>query len=187
VRIILDLCGGTGSWSQPYRDAGYDVRLVTLPEHDVRTYRPPVGVHGILAAPPCTEFARVGARWWPGKPRRLLENAIGIVRACLEIVNECQPAWWCMENPIGRIVECVPELGAPVLRCNPCDFGDPWTKRMWLWGNFTAPVPCPVEPVFAEHQPPRRRDRTSMMSSSWREERAKTSSAFARAFFEANP
>lgn len=23
-KIILDLCGGTGSWSRPYREAGYD-------------------------------------------------------------------------------------------------------------------------------------------------------------------
>ncbi len=30
--IILDLCGGTGSWSKPYKDAGYDVRVITLPE-----------------------------------------------------------------------------------------------------------------------------------------------------------
>jgi len=28
-RIILDLCGGTGAWSRPYAEAGYDVRLVT--------------------------------------------------------------------------------------------------------------------------------------------------------------
>lgn len=27
AKIILDLCGGTGSWSKPYRDAGYDVRF----------------------------------------------------------------------------------------------------------------------------------------------------------------
>ena len=25
-KIILDLCGGTGAWSKPYKDAGYDVR-----------------------------------------------------------------------------------------------------------------------------------------------------------------
>lgn len=50
--IILDLCGGTGAWSAPYREAGYDVRLVTLPDTDVRYYRPPQGVHGVLAAPP---------------------------------------------------------------------------------------------------------------------------------------
>ena len=27
-KIILDLCGGTGSWSKPYKDAGYDVKVI---------------------------------------------------------------------------------------------------------------------------------------------------------------
>lgn len=39
-KIILDLCGGTGSWSKPYKEAGYDVRNITLPEFDVLTYEP---------------------------------------------------------------------------------------------------------------------------------------------------
>ena len=52
-RIILDLCGGTGSWSKPYKDAGYDVRVITLPVNDIATYHPPEGVYGVLAAPPC--------------------------------------------------------------------------------------------------------------------------------------
>jgi len=34
--IILDLCGGTGAWSKPYKDAGYDVRVCTLPQVDIR-------------------------------------------------------------------------------------------------------------------------------------------------------
>ena len=34
-KIILDLCGGTGSWSKPYRDAGYDVRVITLPRYNL--------------------------------------------------------------------------------------------------------------------------------------------------------
>jgi len=24
-KVILDLCGGTGSWSKPYKDNNYDV------------------------------------------------------------------------------------------------------------------------------------------------------------------
>ena len=56
-KIILDLCGGTGSWSRPWKEAGYDVRVITLPKYDVRTYEPPGEVFGILAAPPCTEFS----------------------------------------------------------------------------------------------------------------------------------
>lgn len=183
----MDLCGGTGAWSQPYRDAGYDVRVITLPEADVLTYEPPSGVHGILAAPPCTEFARVGARWWPGKPPELLAEAVAVVRACLRIIALAKPKWWALENPIGRIVECVPELGPPRLKVHPCDFGDPWTKRIWLWGDFAPPFYRVVRPVFHPTQPPRRRDRTSMMSSTQRAERAITPAGFARAFYEVNP
>lgn len=34
-KLILDLCGGTGSWSKPYRDNGYDVRVITLPRYNL--------------------------------------------------------------------------------------------------------------------------------------------------------
>lgn len=34
-KLILDLCGGTGSWSKPYRDAGYEVKVITLPHYDL--------------------------------------------------------------------------------------------------------------------------------------------------------
>ncbi len=37
-KIILDLCGGTGAWSKPYADAGYDVRVITLPDYDITTF-----------------------------------------------------------------------------------------------------------------------------------------------------
>ena len=59
TKIILDLCGGTGGWSKPYRNSGYDVRIITLPYFDVTLWRSypeivkPVtsgGVYRILAA-----------------------------------------------------------------------------------------------------------------------------------------
>lgn len=84
-KIILDLCGGTGSWSKPYREAGYDVRLVTLPEYDVRSYEPPDHVYGILAAPPCTEFSIAKG----GRPRDL-DSAMQVVEACIKIIWECR-------------------------------------------------------------------------------------------------
>lgn len=34
-KLILDLCGGTGAWSKPYKDAGYDVKVITLPAWNV--------------------------------------------------------------------------------------------------------------------------------------------------------
>ncbi len=72
-KIILDLCGGTGAWSKPYKDAGYDVRLITLPEYDVLNYEPPDKVHGVLAAPPCTHFSIACNRLW-GKKIKMAER-----------------------------------------------------------------------------------------------------------------
>lgn len=182
MTVILDLCAGTGAWSQPYLEAGYDVRRIDLPV-DVRLLEKPAEqIRGILAAPPCQMFARVGARWKRTEAQML--DALSVVDACLRLVLACEPAWWALENPVGKLARY---LGAPVLKCDPCDFGDPWTKRIWLWGSFTTPRRHPVTPVYPAHRPPRHRDRTSMFSSSWRVERARTSAAFARAFFEANP
>ena len=83
--IILDLCGGTAAWSAPYLDNGYDVRNITLPEYDVRTYEPPENVYGILAAPPCTmfSFARTNA-----KLPRDLKSGMEVVITCLNIIWE---------------------------------------------------------------------------------------------------
>lgn len=180
-RIILDLCGGTGSWSAPYAQAGYDVRLVTLPDHDVRQYSWPPNVHGILAAPPCTEFASSGARWWASKQPHLLTEAIEIVRACLWIIEQAKPHWWALENPVGRIARCVPELGKPAFSFNPCDFGDPWTKQTLLWGRFNPPIKKPVQPLAKSpiHYMPPSPDRQRLRSI--------TPPGFAKAFQEANP
>jgi hypothetical protein len=38
-KIILDICGGTGSWSLPYKEKGYDVRVLTLPDYDITKKR----------------------------------------------------------------------------------------------------------------------------------------------------
>lgn len=186
--VILDLCGGTGSWSRPYRAAGYDVRLVTLPECDVRTYTPPDEVHGVLAAPPCTEFAGSGARWWATKDPALLAEALEVFDACWEIIQRCQPVWWALENPIGRLRGLRPRLGDPRLKFNPCDYGDPYTKTTLVWGNFVLPKARPVKPEGVRPgQPNAWYSRVGGKSLKTKEYRSMTPPGFAQAFFEANP
>ena len=90
-RIILDLCGGSGSWSRPYKEAGYDVRLITLPDYDVLEYEPPEGVHGILAAPPCTEFSILNCRAEPRE--RKPQEGLKVVMACIRIIEKSRPVW----------------------------------------------------------------------------------------------
>ena len=184
-RLILDLCAGTGAWSEPYRDAGYEVVRVDIGNgDDVRLCRI-TGAHGILAAVDCTHFARVGARWWKEKGTPMLLEGLSIADACMRIIwaNQKTLEWWALENPIGRLQDY---YGPPVYKFDPWWFGDPWTKRTWLWGEFTIPqAHCAQRPVLVGK--PRSRDRTSLMSSSWKKERSRTPPGFARAFFEANP
>ena len=140
-KIILDLCAGTGAWSKPYKDAGYDVRLVTLPDHDVRLYKPPANVHGILAAPPCTHFAIAGARWWEAKGPDVILEGLAVVDACLRIILLAQPVFWCLENPVGRLKNYI---GDARMSFQPHEYGDIWKKRTCLWGEFNVPKEDPV-------------------------------------------
>lgn len=168
ARRVLDLCGGTGAWSAPYRLTGYNVTLVTLPNYDVRSYVPPSDVWGVLAAPPCTEFSVAQSR------DRNFARGLECVVACLRIIALCRPQWWALENP-GRSL-LTRWLGPAVETWEPYEFGDPWTKRTALWGNYTVPSKGPF--VTPEG---------SAMSRSTAEQRAQTPPGFARAFFEANP
>lgn len=184
-RLVLDLCGGSGSWSRPYAEAGYRVQLVTLPDHDVRTFVPPPGVWGILAAPPCTEFsmARNGNR--DTRPHDFIAG-MECVNACLRIILQSRPAWWALENPTGHLSKF---LGTPRDVFEPCEFGDPWTKRTALWGDFALPERGPfVKPLgggpFCRVCDP------SGTQTAWcsnAAHRAVTPAGFARAFFAANP
>lgn len=134
-KIILDLCGGTGSWSKPYRDAGYDVRIITLPDNDVLTFVPPSIVHGILAAPPCTEFSVLNC---VAAPRaRKPEEGMLVVNACLKIMSLCNYTFCALENPIGYLKNY---LGIPQFTFHPWEFGDAWTKKTGLWGKFNTPT-----------------------------------------------
>jgi len=141
-KIILDLCGGTGAWSKPYRDAGYDVRLITLPEQDTRLYIPSDNIYGILAAPPCTMFAISGVRW--KRTNKQMIEALSVVDACLRIIHFSKPDFWALENPVGTLRRYI---GKWKYTFQPYEYGDPWTKRTCMWGNHNMPVKKPVKPV----------------------------------------
>lgn len=166
-KIILDLCGGTGSWSKPYRDAGYDVVNITVPQYDIlyTTYENeminlragddtgialtinPKDVYGILAAPPCTMFSFV--RTTPKRPRDLV-NSLALVNKCLEIIWFCQRqilnqhgklpklGFWALENPYFGMLRWY--LGKPVFIFSPYEFGDGYKKKTALWGYFNEPT-----------------------------------------------
>ena len=207
-KIILDLCGGTGAWSKPYKDAGYNVRNITLPDYDVRNYKPPKNVYGILAAPPCTEFSLAKSN---SKYPRKMKEGMDIVYHCLRIIWEVQynlPTplakrttlnFWALENPFGLLRRF---LGHPVMIFNPYDFGDAYQKKTCLWGYFSFPKKNPAKQFSKDYihtigvsgRPLKKFDKllTKEIHGEFygkltrTERRAITPSGFAKAFFEAN-
>jgi len=172
-----------------------------MPQKDVRAFaeeyeRTRFPVHGILAAPPCDHFSVSGAQYWPAKDAdgRTAE-ALEIVDACLEIVMDADPVWWALENPVGRLRalrgHVLSDLsgvggGGPRLMFNPCDFGDPYTKKTLLWGKFNLPRLNPVEPLRVCEQGSWLQ-RLGGKSEKTKRLRSMTPPGFARAFCEANP
>jgi len=164
--IVLDLCGGTGSWSKPFKDNGYDVRVLTLPDFDVTKWKEDSKfvellhsnkVYGILAAPPCTMFS-IARNDATAREKRDLRKGMKTVIACQEIIWECLYSpyrnsenslkFWALENPNGYLKKF---LGKPALEFDPFEFGDPYTKRTQIWGMFNELKKKPVKPRDFEH------------------------------------
>ena len=210
MKIILDLCGGTGSWSKPYADAGYDVINVTLPVYNVKMVKfishelilesydwgmsrsvPIENVYGVLAAPPCTMFSI--ARTTAKEPRDL-KKGMEIVRACMDIIWTVHPHFWAMENPVGILRQFI---GKPTMTFQPYMFGDRYMKRTDLWGYFNEPKKCIAS--LSDEQLLLMKDNNREMpqlpedyilpegENKYAARRAMTPQGFAQAFFKANP
>lgn len=187
-KIILDLCGGTGSWSKPYKDAGYDVRVITLPECDVREYIPPKNVYGILAATPCDEFSIAKHFHGKGNYTHNFLKGLEVCSACCRIILTCNPVFWAIENPANGLLKNW--LLEPKFIFNPWQYGDNYQKNTAIWGKFNIPLPKITEK-------PSGIKKFSMLHSkeifpeyygiyTRQERRAITPPGFAKAFFEAN-
>ena len=133
-KIILHLCADTGSDTKPYKDAGYDVRLIGS-SIGVENYHPPKDVYGIIANPPCTHFSL--ARTTPKTPRDEQEG-LRLVKECQRIIKEAGDVkFWVIENPATGLLKKY--LGEPQFTYQPWEFGSPWTKKTALWGKFNKP------------------------------------------------
>ena len=174
---VLDLCGGLGAWSQPYREAGYDVEIVD-PSHDGRDVRRltwiAYPIHGILAAPPCTVWSYARNRYPPSELEQLA--SISVVDACLRIIAMQRPRWWALENPRNKLRR---HLGPARLEFYQWQYGDAGHKPTCIWGDFTVPAKQP-----RPHTKPSTY-KTSQVNA--QPDDAITPKGFARAFFAVNP
>ena len=190
--IILSLYDWSMSWCKPYFENGYRVFPVDIKwgidilKWDYKMI-PRHLVYGILAAPPCTDFAGSGAQYWKEKDLDgRTEYSLSLVRKVLELVDHFQPTFWVMENPVGRLNKLLPELEKfGPWYFHPYEFGDPWTKKTGLWGIFNKPIKNIVEPIKYCEQC----SYTQLLggkSERTKELRSVTPSGFSYAFYEAN-
>lgn len=213
----MSLCDYSGRQSQPYADAGYRVIRLdpklqwgpsTLPltcqelasglKAEPLKWEDHIGnVHGILMAPPCTDFSASGAQyWWAKDFDGRTKKSLQIVDACLSIKDHFQPKWWVLENPVGRLPQLRPVLGKGVFvhphwyagwADDPASKTEACTKLTGLWGNFNRDLPKnEMPPVKASSQG------SWIQSLGGKSERTKelrsmTPQGFARAFKMANP
>lgn len=204
-KTILSLFDYSGIWSQPYEDAGYDVICIDeqwegidIADFDVHYMAEEINlppfIYGILAAVPCTEFACSGARWFSEKDNDgRTDKAIDLVMKTIatanyymdgadEDVEQYALKFWAIENPVGRMNSLIPYMkNFGPWYFQPCDYGDPYTKKTGLWGEFNRNLKQnQVEPTLGSkmHNIPPGPERQNI--------RSQTPEGFARAFFEAN-
>lgn len=193
---VLSLCDYTGNMVAPWIEAGYEATVVDI-QHpngvhrdgpltrvgaDVRyLHNFDVDPHDwtiVFAFPPCTDLANSGARWFKEKGLTALIGALEVVEACRAFCERTGKPWM-LENPVGQLATY---WRKPDYTFDPCDYGDPYTKKTCLWtgGGFVMPWRSRVEPTEGSkmHRLPPSKDRANL--------RSETPMGFARAVFEVN-
>lgn len=92
------------------------------------------------------------------KEPRNLEYGMKLVNICLKIIHTCiyknyragqGLKFWALENPYSGYLKRF--LGKPALVFEPYEYGDPYTKRTAIWGEFKEPNRNIVKPREFEH------------------------------------
>jgi hypothetical protein len=188
---VISMADYTGNMVAPWVEAGYECWIVDLQHEpgvnrdgllvrvgiDVLDWLPPMlPWSACFAFPPCTDLAVSGARWFQGKGLKRLAKAIEVFGRCVEIC-EWTGAPWFVENPVSVIST---HFRKPDFTFDPCDYGDPYTKKTCLWtgGGFTMPPKTPVIPTDGSkmHLIPPGPDRANL--------RSETPPGFAKAVFK---
>ncbi len=192
--IIVSLYDFTTNIVKPWADAGYLCYCVDI-QHapgetregniikigaDVRQWWPPCGVKiaMVFSQSPCTHLAVSGRAWFAKKGFSALIDGLTLFARGLEIA-QWSGAPYMLENPVSVIST---HWRKPDYTFDPCDYGDPYTKKTCLWvGNgFVMPKKNHVAPVEGSkmHKLPPSPHRANI--------RSVTPPGFAQAVFQAN-
>ena len=144
--LIWDVCCGTKSVSNVWRDAGHETLTLDIDprcspdvctdimswEYTDFSLEPP---DFIWCSPPCTHYsiARTNA-----KTPRDLEGSDKIVQRCLDIIHYWRPKYWVVENPQTGLLKTRDVVqGLNYRDVDYCMYGAQYRKRTRLWTNCT--------------------------------------------------
>lgn len=215
-RVIVSLCDYSGRWPSEYIKAGYTVAqfdlkhgddctnvertmrgiMVALYEAQAAAGTEGARVVGVLAAPVCTDFSVSGAQYWAQKDADgTTARSLALVDGCMAIIEACNPDWWALENPVGRLKALRPDL--PFIgwfqphnyaELDPVPADSQYTKKTGLWGTINMP-----NQTYYNMAPIRHCAQGSWLqklggkSERTKELRSMTPLGFARAFAAVNP
>jgi len=191
--IVISCFDYTANMVRPWAEAGYTCYCVDV-QHakgetrdgniikvgaDMLDWLPPRGEIAFAAFfPPCTDVAVSGARWFKDKGIGSLWQAIRLFDVSVKLA-EWAGAPYFIENPVSTISSY---WRKPDYSFDPCDYGDPYTKKTCLWtgNNFVMPDKNRIAPALGSkmHLLPPSPDRANL--------RSETPMGFARAVFDAN-
>lgn len=146
---------------------------------NILDWLPPKGDIAFMAFfPPCTDVAVSGARWFRDKGLGKLISSLQLFKRSVDLA-ELVGAPYFIENPVSTVSSY---WRKPDYTFDPCDYGDPYTKKTCLWtGNgFCMPEKNRVEPIKGSmmHLLPPSKDRANLRSA--------TPHGFSTAVFAAN-
>lgn len=194
-KAYLGLFEVSGVMAKPWRDAGfecwiYDTQHKPGVHFEDGMYKvgfdlseppdlPSLDWKFVACFPPCTDVAVSGARWFKGKGLRALQRSIGFFATSAEVCESIGAPYF-IENPVSTISSY---WRKPDFSFDPCDYGDPYTKKTCLWvgGGFQMPKKNRVEPTEGSKM-----HRVWGGSDGGANTRSETPKGFAEAVFLAN-
>jgi len=150
---VLDLFSGLGGWSEAFKDRGHRVVTIDI----LAKFNPTICIdimnidniskYGnfdiILASPPCNCFsvASIG-KHWVGKEIKYTpkdeetKKAILLVQHTLKLIEEHNPKFWILENPMGILRKLSFMQKYEHRFVTYCQYGEHRMKPTDLWGKF---------------------------------------------------
>ena len=159
---VLDLFAGLKGWSSAF---DHDVRTLDIEPKfdcditlDILDFEPDIHLQDwkpdlILASPPCNAFsvASIGHHWKGGVGAYIPKSDFAvlskeIVKRTLAVIEELDPMFWILENPVGVLRKMPFMKGIERRTVTYCQYGENRMKPTDLWGGFPASLrlepPC---------------------------------------------